>query len=198
MHYRAVFAITGVSGGNNIYTYQWEVSTDSAKWAAITGANAVSYQPTEGVTKKTWYRVKVTSMNLIAYSTSATVKMLVALFAGPVTPALSNVYRNTPVPTLSVSPAGGIGSYTYEWQQSTDGRVWTTIRGGTSQRYIPLRQTSVTYYRVIVRSGNQTSISGKSVIWFNRVDCISIRNKPSNEFGNWAATNKINNWRSWS
>lgn len=51
------------------------------------------------------------------------------------------------------SPTGGTGTYTYQWQHSSDGSAWSSAPGtSTNATYNPPSLTSSTYYRRIVTS----------------------------------------------
>lgn len=50
-------------------------------------------------------------------------------------------------------PTGGIGTYTYEWQRSTDSLHYTEIVGATAKDYTPPVETGVVYYLRKVFSG---------------------------------------------
>jgi gliding motility-associated-like protein len=56
--------------------------------------------------------------------------------------------------------SGGNGSYTYQWQQSTDGGAnWTTISGATGANYSPGSLSTTTQFRRLVTSSLCGSIS---------------------------------------
>jgi len=51
-------------------------------------------------------------------------------------------------------PAGGTGSYTYQWLQSSDSVIYTAISGASSQNYaVNAAITATTFYRRLVTSG---------------------------------------------
>jgi len=50
-------------------------------------------------------------------------------------------------------PGGGINSYTYIWESSTNNSSWQTITSATHQNYTSPGITSATYYRRLVASG---------------------------------------------
>lgn len=58
-------------------------------------------------------------------------------------------------------PQGGIGTYTYEWQSSTDGTTFTEIPGADNIDYQPPAATGIVYYLRKVFSGacGQSSLS---------------------------------------
>ena len=55
--------------------------------------------------------------------------------------------------TQLTSPSGGTGTFSYQWQISSDGTTWTNIQGATSQSYSPGPMTASTYFRRVVTSG---------------------------------------------
>lgn len=56
--------------------------------------------------------------------------------------------------------AGGNGTFTYQWQQSTDGgTTWTDIAGATAPTYDPQSPSATTQYRRIAYSGLCTDTS---------------------------------------
>lgn len=69
--------------------------------------------------------------------------------------------QNDPNPFVELAPAfGGIGNYTYQWQQSTDGVTFTNVAGATSATFDPPGSLSVkTYYRRLISSGCASGIS---------------------------------------
>ena len=67
------------------------------------------------------------------------------------------------------SPAGGTGTYTYQWQSSADNIVFNNIFGATANSYAPGMLTNTTYFRRIVSSGS----CGSSI---SNVTSIIIKN----------------------
>ena len=74
-------------------------------------------------------------------------------------------YNTTPSPlTEFTAPTGGTGTYTYQWQSSSDNTTWTNIAGATLAGYTPPALTANTYYRRTVTSGNYTPVQSNSVL----------------------------------
>ncbi|MES2377279.1 MAG: gliding motility-associated C-terminal domain-containing protein [Bacteroidota bacterium] len=80
-------------------------------------------------------------------------------------PANNSITQPTPDATACASsinpsliagttPTGGTGTYTYQWQSSTDNINFTNITGATSKDYDPDIITTTTYFRRTVTSGN--------------------------------------------
>lgn len=58
---------------------------------------------------------------------------------------------------------GGIGNYTFQWQDSIVGGVFTNIAGATSATFDPPAVTQTTYYRRFVTSGTCASLKSNVV-----------------------------------
>lgn len=73
---------------------------------------------------------------------------------------------NTSPDTLRqlTTPTGGTGTYTYQWQRSTNGTSWSSISGATSTRYKPGNLTTSYFYRLRVISGTYGTIYTNSVL----------------------------------
>jgi hypothetical protein len=67
-------------------------------------------------------------------------------------------YNSAPSTLAQITaPTGGSGTYTYQWQSSPDGSIWTNVPGATSPQYSPPALTANTYYRRVVTSGTLTA-----------------------------------------
>lgn len=60
-------------------------------------------------------------------------------------------------------PVGGIGVYTYQWQDSIAGGAWADISGAMSATFDPPAITQTTYYRRILSSGTCDAIASDPV-----------------------------------
>lgn len=95
---------------------------------------------------------------------SVTVVVYSDLTAGSIGSAQSICYNTAPANlTQLTSPSGGSGTYTYQWQNSTDNSTWTDISGATSSTYSPGALTSNSYFRRNVTSGSCGTVSSNSV-----------------------------------
>ena len=147
----AALLVSGISGGNGTYLYQWQNSTDNSIWANISGATATGHSP-PALTATTWYRLSVLSNGITAYSTSANVTVIPPpqFFPGSLTPLYVQVNSGTSPGEITGTPASNGncgGSYTYRWQSSTDGITFITITGATSLNYAPGNITANTWFR---------------------------------------------------
>ncbi len=128
--------------------YQWQQRTTGA-WENIDGATELTYQP-EAITAAHQYRVIATSVKGCGQRES-NVRTV-------------NVYDDLQISTtgiaplchmasgtISVSATGEGGSYTYQWQETADGIVFTNIDGATSASYQTAPKPAGNYtYRCVV------------------------------------------------
>ncbi|HEX6429368.1 MAG TPA: DUF6443 domain-containing protein, partial [Niastella sp.] len=152
--------VSGVSGGNGAYTYQWQSSATGnfANPVTIVNATSPTYTPS-GITSKTFYRVIVTSVcGVSANSAIVQVDVYPKLDGNMILPASYTIPSGSKPGILTAGPASGgscNGSYSYQWQVSTDGTNFSDIPGATDLRYEPAALYSTTYYRRKVKCGNQ-------------------------------------------
>jgi RHS repeat-associated protein len=161
--------VSGMSGGNGTYTYQWEGSATSPTtgFSNISGATASTYSPGT-LTGSMYYRVRVTSNGISVTTASVAVNVYPQLSVGGITPAAVTINYNTSPGTLTCStPAGGTGSYTYQWYSSTDNNSYAAISGAVSQSYTPDKLLQTMYYKVTVTSNGVTVTSALSVVTVN-------------------------------
>ncbi|MCU7551147.1 DUF6443 domain-containing protein [Chitinophagaceae bacterium LB-8] len=162
--------LSGVTGGNGSYTYQWQQSSSSSFTSPtnITGANTTTYTPPSDMSGTLFYRVAVSSNGVTAYSSIASVTVYAALQGGSVSPASQNVhYNGTTVTLVSGGVTGGSGTYTYQWQQSSTSSFTSpvNIEGATGSSYTPpANVVGTTYYRVVVSSNGLSANSLSAVV----------------------------------
>ncbi len=155
----ATLTLSGVSGGNGSYTYQWQSSPNSSFTSptSISGATSTSYSP-GNLTATIYYRVAVTSNGFTAYSIGANVIVWPQLNPGTVNPATSSINYGASPGQLTLSEvSGGTGSFNYSWQSSPDDVNWTSIPGSYDTTfYTPGGLAATTYFRVLVQSGSSS------------------------------------------
>jgi len=146
------------AGGTEIpgdYAYEWFYSTDNITWIPVPAAGTgADYQPA-ALTVTTWFRRTVVSGECSAVSNPVTVNVL-PLISNNVMPADHMVCFNTVPPLLNATtPAGGNGSYLYQWELSTDGGgSWNNAPGAsTPEDYQPAALTAPVLFRRVVTSG---------------------------------------------
>jgi hypothetical protein len=150
----AVFTVSvAPTGGDGNYTYRWEISTDDVNYNIIGGATSPTYDP--GVlTATTYYRRRVTDgTEAIAYSNSLIITVNPQLTSGSVSGNQVLCDAGDPAAfTNGSAVTGGNGTYTYQWQNSTDNISFSNIIGATSATYDPGVISQTTYYKRIVSS----------------------------------------------
>lgn len=140
----AALTSTVAAAGGGGFTYQWQSSTNGTTWANVVGATLATYAP-GALNNDTWYRraaIPTASCNTV-YTTSVKITIEVNVGCGSAPPPMTNV----------VTPTGGNGSYTYQWQSSPDGITWSDIPSETSATFTPSTISATTYYRRGVSSG---------------------------------------------
>jgi hypothetical protein len=98
----------------------------------------------------------------ISFSTTCSNSSTVTITVN--SPLTANVISNPQVTTFCLNgdtgiiqgalPTGGNGTYTYQWQLSSDDTTWSNINGATDQSYNPGVVYSTTRFRRIVTSGS--------------------------------------------
>jgi gliding motility-associated-like protein len=162
------------TGGTNIpgdYAYEWLFSLNNATYIPVpSSGTGVSYQP-PALIATTYYKRRVISGSCNETS-SATVKITVLpLITNNVISAARPAvcYNTAPDPLTGATLAGGAGTYTYFWEQSTNrGITWIPadgINNSTSGSYQPPVLVSPVAYRRTVKSGaNDCCISISNTI----------------------------------
>jgi hypothetical protein len=98
----------------------------------------------------------------ISFSTTCSNSSTVTITVN--SPLTANAISNPQVTTFCLNgdagiiqgalPTGGNGTYTYQWQLSSDDTTWSNINGATDQSYNPGVVYSTTRFRRIVTSGS--------------------------------------------
>ena len=162
----SLLSSTGVSGGSGTHTYQWQSSVDNVNWGSIAYATLGSYTPPPlGAT--TYFRVVILDGSASQPSTSATMTVGPEVFPGIIAPSNVSILTGTSPGLLSGNLAAGgacSGSYSYQWQSSTNATSWTTISGATNPTYSPGNVSATTYYRRQVTCGSDIEYSNISTV----------------------------------
>ncbi|MGV3504407.1 MAG: PKD domain-containing protein [Adhaeribacter sp.] len=145
-------------GGDGAFVYHWEVSTTSATtgFIAAGGVNNGADYEAGPLTRTTWFRRQVSSGGCTVTSAAVQITVNEPLTNNQVLGGDLTVCAGSATPLLKGSaPAGGNGSYTYEWQLSTEGpgSGFATAPGHYSQAdYLPGVLSQTTWFRRVVRS----------------------------------------------
>jgi hypothetical protein len=115
---------------------QWQASADGVDWTNIAGATSSSYSFTPAL-YQSGYEYRAVFTNSVGSVTTNAV--LLDVSTETLTPQILTQPQNeTVVAGQQVSftaTAEGVPTPTVQWQQSTDGVIWTTIPGATSTTY---------------------------------------------------------------
>jgi gliding motility-associated-like protein len=154
------------SGGTGAYTYQWESSTTSASagFGPEAGATGQNYAP-PALTQTTWYRRVVSSGSCPADISAVAEITITPGVSGNTISANQTICAGNIAATLTGSlPAGGTGTYTYQWESSSiSGTVgFSAISGAASQDYSPGVLLQTIWYRRVVLSGSGSCSSSTS------------------------------------
>ncbi|MBI5219554.1 MAG: gliding motility-associated C-terminal domain-containing protein [Bacteroidia bacterium] len=166
-------SLTGSSG--NI---QWQQSPDGSTWSDIPGATSSTYT-TSNLTATTYFRAVLSSAGCTpAYSNTIVITVYPNLTPGTIAANQTLCANATPAGLTQITaPAGGTGSYTYQWQSSTDNINWYNITGATNSNYSPPQLAITTYYRRNVTSGGCGTVNSNTVT-------ITVNANPVAEAGN--------------
>ena len=149
-----------LTGGSSSFTYQWESSTDGSNFTPINNAINSTYQP-PALSITTYYRRVVNSGTCSSISNKIEIKVQGTLTNIEISADQTICYNTLPAKLIGQLPAGGDGSFTYSWEQSTTSASsnFTAIAGATDTDYQPLALTQTTYFRRRVTSGSCNAIS---------------------------------------
>ncbi|MBN9296185.1 MAG: PKD domain-containing protein [Filimonas sp.] len=157
------------TGGNGVYVYQWQFSKDNIVWNDIIGAtnpNLVFIPDTVVLIRRV-----VTAGSCQVFGPPVVVKVQTSIINNNISASQSICINTAPATIVGSAPTGGDGFYTYIWEQSTDGLVWTLINGATGKDYNPGVMASTMAYRrtvtTLLCAGQQASISAPVVITVN-------------------------------
>lgn len=154
---------TSPSGGNGVYTYTWQTSTNNVNWFFVTGSTSINQNPFT-LTGSLYFRRIVTSSPCAANTSSA-----VFVFAEP---AITNntVGSNqticaggTPGALTGTIPLGGNGVFSYQWESSLTTATWVSLPNETNTGYTPPSLTVTTYYRRLAGAGLCVPVSASFV-----------------------------------
>jgi len=144
---------TTPTGAFGTYTYQWQQSPDSATWSNVFGQTGATFTPSN-VTKVTYYQVLVTSGTCPTANTNGVkIELYSPIAGGSIAAGQTLCAGSTPAAFTQVSaPSGGPGTYSVQWQSSTDSINWNNISGANSSTYSSPAVSSLTYFQRLAQS----------------------------------------------
>ncbi|WP_299819055.1 gliding motility-associated C-terminal domain-containing protein [uncultured Pontibacter sp.] len=155
----AMVSAAPITGGDPAtYSIRWERSLNGAAYEVVSSTE--TYVPTEPLAAGVWrYRRIVASGGCAEVASNVLTITVNPQITGNELFPVSPLCKGGMV-TLQGKDmlAGGTGSYTYQWQKSTDGKSFANISSATDPDYTT-SLTQRTWFRRIVRSGECSSVS---------------------------------------
>jgi len=164
---------TNLIGGNNGFSYQWQQSSDGGQtWTNITAATIASLSP-GNLSSTTQYRRVVNSGACSDTSNAITITVQGTLSNIDIAGNQTICAGSTPALITGQIPAGGNGSFAYQWESSSNGTAWSVINGETGADYQPPSLTTSIYYRRLTKSGPCSGYSTSVLITVNPIPVVS-------------------------
>ncbi|PWS27816.1 hypothetical protein DHW03_09575 [Pedobacter yonginense] len=140
------------TGGNGTYNFQWQSSPDGTSWTDINGQTGKDLSVT--ITTSTFYRRIVNSSTCTSNSNVIQIQTVAGIANNTVSANQSICAGDLASPLTGLTPTGGSGTYTYQWQSSLDnGVTWLDVIGATGINFAPPQPTTTILYRRLVSSG---------------------------------------------
>ena len=165
---------SALSGGTGSYQYQWQFSTDNGtSWTNISGATTANYSPGALFVPTRFRRLVHSGPCTDHISNEVLIDVNGTLAAYEIGSAQTICAGAIPVLLNGQAPTGGNGTYTYQWQSSTDQINWTDIAGTNTQDFQPAALNNTTHYRRKVISGPCSVFSSVVTITVNPVPVLN-------------------------
>jgi hypothetical protein len=137
-------------------TYQWQRSSDGVFWNNIASSTSSTYAIAVGdvgyfIRSQVFGTKTISGTTYVFTSSSASTVVVPTLTAiSTAAPIVSGSW--TTGSTLSTSNGSwtSSGTFTYQWQRSTDNSTWSSISGATSSSYVLTADDASKYVRVQV------------------------------------------------
>jgi hypothetical protein len=160
---------SGTWVGSPTLAYRWQSSTDGNIWDTISGATSPTYVLT--VAQAGLYvRAQVlgsksstvpTAYTIVATTTNTAVVPTLSI-TNSVAPAVTGAWTVGTSISASTGTWSTSGTYTYQWQSSSDNSTWSDIASATSSSYTLTSSEGSKYVRVQVIN---TSTAGSGVAY---------------------------------
>lgn len=142
-----------LSGGNGIYSYQWQSSLNNSQWNNISGATQANYNPSVLFSNTYFRRLVQSGPCSDGASFTVAITVLPPVGNNQISTSQTICLLQRPDSLMGTIPTGGNSQYTYQWQSSIDSILWIPIPGATLQHYRPPVLSMNTYFRRVVGSG---------------------------------------------
>ena len=162
--------ITQASGGNGTFSYTWKSSSDGTTFTALGAPDATTYSNSSGIASTTYYLREVSSGTCTA-QTSNVVKMTVlpSLDPGAIAGTTKICYNGNANLSSTADASGGVGTFSYQWENSADGSSWNAISSATTTTYNATALTATAYFRRKVVSGTGTCNTS-----YSNIDTVTV------------------------
>lgn len=151
--------------GDTTATYQWQTSSDGVLWSNIPGATSSSYTlqlAQVGLAVRAQVFQTKTSFIAVLANTAATGAVPALNITNTVAPAVTGAWTGGVSLSASTGSWSTSGTYTYQWQSSSDNSTWSDIASATSSAYTITSSEASKYVRVQVVN---TSSAGAGVAY---------------------------------
>ena len=147
----ALSIISPAIGGDGNFSYRWMRRTKGkTDFEYIADARSESYTP-EALTETTEYQLEIKNSCKTVYSNTITISVREKLVAPVISYDGGIICYNTIPDVLqrtTDAQGGSDDSFTYQWEESNDGKTFTAISGETSDVYAPSALKVEHYYRL--------------------------------------------------
>jgi len=147
---------TSPSGGNGIFSYQWQSSLDGGiTWNNASGSsNSGTYSP-GAITVTTMFRRNINSGFCSQISSNVVSITVQSSLTNTAIGSNQDICEgNSSDLLIGQLSTGGSGTNVYQWESSLNNISWTTILGAVAKDYQPPILPITTYYRRIVSNGS--------------------------------------------
>ena len=155
------------SGGNGTFAYQWiESSNGGSTWSTISSATGSDYQPGTLTADMSYARIVTSGGGNCGTDTSAQVDITLGNAITSNSAGGNKTFcALNKVVLYGSAPAGGTGTYSYQWQRLVGGS-WKSLSGATGQDLQVSTTNGSQQYRRLVTGGgcSGTSISDTATI----------------------------------
>lgn len=147
-------------GGNTQYQYQWQSSPTGSTWTNLPGQTTLNFNPGTPTLSGLYRRLVTAGVCPVSTSNSVQIQLDPVITNNTIGSAQTICPGFSPSAFTGSLPAGGLGTYTYLWESSTNNSTWVGIPSGTTLSYTEGNVTLSAYYRRQVNSGACQLTSG--------------------------------------
>ncbi len=159
--------ISFAKGGNDKFSNQWLISSDSINFSSLTGQTKDSLA-TGKLNATKYYKLNSISNFGCGQIESKRVKITVYdIFNGPKIKSSDTICFGALADTLTITQAasGGNKQYFYQWQKSSNSITWQSISTQTNVKYGPGNLNASQYYKLISNSGMGCGFDTSNIVY---------------------------------